>query len=159
LKEFNNFRSRRGHLIGTGSRSASETAAVRRIFCENPGKADLCIRILGLERKRFSIIVPRLPTRVDIQPAFIDQGRLGAQRHVERIRIAVLLGLSDTDIDESKAKRRRDARGDLILQAEDIGVVAVEAVGPKLLTGLGVDQPRIDALLAHKHIGSFTWVA
>src|SRR6516162_208998 len=79
-------------------------------------------------------------------PGFLEFPRVEALRGLARGAFALAAV-------ECRLDRRRDARGDLVLYSEDVGQVAIVALGPEMPASGGFDQlcrhPHQVACLAH----------
>jgi len=99
------------------------------------GQLELGVRRLWIEFQcaleqahRFSVIIAGYRSVSD---------SASAQNVVQRI--GVLIGTMRFSGGDFNTQGDRDAAGDLVLQREQIGCIAVELLGPQMRVGFGVD--------------------
>ena len=76
--------------------------------------------------------------------AFVRR-RLAKEIMVHRIGVCCATGATGLGVDEFLPERVGEAGNDLVLYVEKVGYRLIEALGPNVARGLGVEQLHVDA--------------
>ena len=100
--------------------------------------------IAGIERKCvFKIAIALAPMFSGVSPLFTPRHALKIEVH--RVGKRCALRAPRFGFDQLRAQLVGEARDDLVLHVEKIGDGLVEALGPEMVAGLGIDKLDIDA--------------